>query len=84
MNQFGRNCEPPLRVLLKIIFPTNAPREYAIGVCVGGRGPRVGMALGVKVGACVSVGNGVNVGVGDGGIGRGVPPMTTVTPGVTP
>lgn len=84
MNQLGRNKEPPLRELLNKIFPTNAPREYAIGVCVGGRGPRVDVTLGVRVGAFVCVGNGVNVGVGGGGRGNGVPPITTVTPGVTP
>lgn len=55
-----------------------------MGVAVGGRGPRVGTLLGVNVGVAVSVGGGVNVGVGEGGRGSGVPPITTVTPGVTP
>jgi hypothetical protein len=84
MNQLGRKSEPPLRVLLNKIFPTSAPREYAIGVAVGGRGLGGDVALGVNVGASVGGGGGVKVRVGDGGRGKGVPPITTVTPGVTP
>lgn len=84
INQLGRKAEPPLRELLNKIFPTSASREYVIGVLVGGRGPRVGVALGVRVGASVRVGKGVSVGVGEGGKGKGVPPNTTVTAGVTP
>lgn len=51
---------------------------------MGGRGPRVGVRLGVNVGKGVGVRLGVNVGVGDGGNGNGVPPMMTVAPGVVP
>src|SRR5581483_11912463 len=83
-NQLGRNGVPPLRVLLNMILPASAPREYTIGGAVGGRGARVGVMLGVKVAVAVSVGLGVKVGVGEGGSGSGVPPITTVTAGVTP
>jgi len=87
MNQLGRVKLPPLRVLLKRILLNSASREYVTGgtgVAVGGRGARVGTMLGVKVGSGVAVGLGVNVGVGEGGNGSGVPPMMTVTAGVTP